>query len=667
MMLKTKPFLTILLSISGIFCQAQSSRITDSLQQIITYAKEDTVKANALISLSKANANVAKDLSLSLAKQAFDLSTKIHFVKGQAYALKYIGLFYYGINNVEALDNWLRSLVSFRSIHDKLGEANMLNNIGSLYYNQADDAKALDYYLQSLNISEELGDKLRIATALQNIGNVYQRKKATQNKALQYFLRALPISDEIQNHDASVVINTNIGEVYLSMNNVDSSLFYYKRALAASKNAEEVTTTFILNNIGRAYDKRKEYATAIQYQQRAVQLAKKFNAKLFIGKSLLGLGDTYFDQGDNLSALSSYKEAEQPLKDEHAVEELKDLYAGFNKVYAKNGDFSKGFYYLTLYSGYKDSLYNIETDKKLSNLQLDFDIAKKETQIKLLTKDQALQDLELKRQKTTRNAFAGGFILILIIAFGIYRSYREKVKTNVILDKQKLQIENLMHNILPAEVAKELRDHGHATPRHYDCASVLFTDFKSFTSLADKMTPNELLAELNESFIAFDDIIGRNDLEKIKTIGDSYMCAGGIPTPNEFHAVNMVKAGLQIQKYMAEKNIIRSASGLAPWELRLGIHVGPIVAGVVGRKKYAYDIWGSTVNIASRMESNSEPGRVNISASTYELVKDVFVCSHRGKIHAKNIGEIDMYFVEGYSEIEHEKTLHTVKEFDLIC
>ena len=124
------------------------------------------------------------------------------------------------------------------------------------------------------------------------------------------------------------------------------------------------------------------------------------------------------------------------------------------------------------------------------------------------------------------------------------------------------------------------------------------------------------------------------------------MCAGGIPTPDPKHAVNMVRAGLEIQEYIMDKNRKRAAMGLAPWELRVGIHVGPIVAGVVGKKKYAYDIWGNTVNVASRMESNGEPGKVNISASTYELVKDMYPCTYRGKISAKNVGEIDMYFVD---------------------
>jgi adenylate cyclase len=165
--------------------------------------------------------------------------------------------------------------------------------------------------------------------------------------------------------------------------------------------------------------------------------------------------------------------------------------------------------------------------------------------------------------------------------------------------------------------------------------------------------------------IAFDNIIGKHNLEKIKTIGDSYMCAGGIPTPDEHHVDNMVKASLEIRDYMGQYNEQRKTDGLEPWDLRIGIHVGPLVAGVVGKKKYAYDIWGSTVNIASRMESNGVPGQVNVSSSVYELMKDKYECSYRGKIYAKNVGEIDMYFLEAAPGITGSPIPETISEKDM--
>ena len=191
-----------------------------------------------------------------------------------------------------------------------------------------------------------------------------------------------------------------------------------------------------------------------------------------------------------------------------------------------------------------------------------------------------------------------------------------------------------------------MKEKGSATPKHYDMVSVLFTDFKGFTKIAEKLTAQELIEELNYCFFEFDKIINKNNLEKIKTIGDAYMCAGGIPLANQTNPIDIVRAGLEIKAFMDQLKIDREQQGKDYWELRIGIHTGQVVAGVVGKNKFAYDIWGDAVNTASRMESSGIPGQVNISGTTYEFIKDQFNCTHRGKIQAKNKGEIDMYIVE---------------------
>jgi class 3 adenylate cyclase len=211
------------------------------------------------------------------------------------------------------------------------------------------------------------------------------------------------------------------------------------------------------------------------------------------------------------------------------------------------------------------------------------------------------------------------------------------------------QADSLLLNILPQEIAAELKAKGKAEAKYFDQVTVMFTDFRDFTKIAERLSPAELVAEIDYCFNAFDRIISRYSMEKIKTIGDSYMVAAGLPVPSETHAVDMVKAAMEIRGFMQAHARTRG-EGQVVFEIRIGIHSGPVVAGIVGSTKFAYDIWGDTVNIASRMESAGEPGKINISGSTYALVKDHFSCSSRGKLEAKNKGEVDMYYVEGVVE-----------------
>jgi class 3 adenylate cyclase len=218
--------------------------------------------------------------------------------------------------------------------------------------------------------------------------------------------------------------------------------------------------------------------------------------------------------------------------------------------------------------------------------------------------------------------------------------------SNVELAKEKKKTDDLLLNILPAETADELKRWGVSPARSYESVTVMFTDFKGFTNISEQLTPQRLVSELDLCFRAFDDITGRFQIEKIKTIGDSYLCVGGMPKTNTTHARDVVAAALEMQKYMNVLKQEKQKNNEPFFEMRIGIHSGPVVAGIVGVKKFAYDLWGDTVNTASRMESSCEVGKVNVSGATWELIKHRFHCIYRGKIAAKNKGEIDMYFVD---------------------
>ncbi len=227
----------------------------------------------------------------------------------------------------------------------------------------------------------------------------------------------------------------------------------------------------------------------------------------------------------------------------------------------------------------------------------------------------------------------------------IIKQKQQVEKQKKMLEEEKEKTEKLLLNILPREMADELKNKGKAKARKYRKVTVMFTDFKGFTKHSENYKPEDLVAELDSYFIKFDEIVNKYNVEKIKTIGDAYMCAGGVPIRNKSNPIDTTLAALEIQRYMQEVGDLKQSKGEIPWEIRIGLHTGNLIAGVVGIKRFAYDIWGDTVNVAAAMEQSGEVGNVNISESTYEAISEFFVTEYRGKLEAKNKGNIDMYFV----------------------
>lgn len=611
---------------------------SDSLKNVISKTPDDTVKVDLLLALSKSYFNSDPPAGILYANKAKILAEQLNYQKGVGYALKNIGLVhYFQANYKEAFFFWQQSLSVFQRIHFGKGEANILQNLGNIYFDQGQEEKALEHYLQALKIGEELGDSLRIAEVTANIGSIYRIKKATYEKAIEYDMKALEINRKLKNSEAVGTITANIGEVYFLRGDDTTALKWFEESAKVYAGSENIS--YALSNIGRVYRKRKDYDKAIMYQKQAFEFAKKLDAKLEMTRALKLLGKTYYEKGDISIALQTYNNALKIGENINAQEELKDIYEGLTLCYASIHDYDNAFKFQSKLSSIKDSIYNLETDKKLGNLVFNYEIDKKQNEISLLTKDQELKEKEISRQKLVRNGFMGGFAVVLLFAV-VFLSQRNKIS------KEKKRSDELLLNILPEETAEELKETGKAKVKSFDLITVMFTDFKNFTLAAEKLTPEELVNEINYCYSEFDKIITRFGIEKIKTIGDSYMCAGGVPVSNNTHPFDVINAGLEMQAFIEKNKLDRMEKDLPYFELRLGIHTGPVVAGIVGIKKFAYDIWGDAVNLASRMESSGEVGRVNISEATYNLVKDSFKCTYRGKVYAKNKGEIDMYFVE---------------------
>ncbi|MES2779677.1 MAG: adenylate/guanylate cyclase domain-containing protein [Bacteroidota bacterium] len=297
---------------------------------------------------------------------------------------------------------------------------------------------------------------------------------------------------------------------------------------------------------------------------------------------------------------------------------------------------------VTAYAGNlpADSVQRSDIDScclTIKQMQTEYETERQDQEAAILQREKALNS----RNMGINFGLGGALLGFVCVSIAYYIQGRRKEKLNVELSFEKRKSDDLLLNILPEEIATELKQNGEAVARQYNNVTVLFTDFVNFTGISEQMSPTELVQEIHRNFTAFDGIIEKHGLEKIKTIGDAYLAVCGLPNETPDHAQRVVNAALDICDY------IKHSTG--KFQIRVGIHSGPVVAGIVGVKKYAYDIWGDTVNMASRMESSSEVGKVNISTSTYELIKHEFICAHRGKVVAKNKGEVDMYFVEGLS------------------
>ena len=315
---------------------------------------------------------------------------------------------------------------------------------------------------------------------------------------------------------------------------------------------------------------------------------------------------------------------------------------GLSVAYEMNSDYAKALDAFQKHSKFKDSIFSEDKVKEITQKEMSYAYSRQQDSLKLIQQRKDITaKAELSRQKNIRNGSFAGAGMLMCIAIGALYSFKRKQRDNKIITAEKKRSDDLLLNILPAEVADELKETGQAKAKQFNEVSVLFTDFVNFTSAAESLSPSELVRELHECFSEFDAIIERHGLEKIKTIGDAYMAVCGLPVADPEHASNTIRAAIDIRDFIDQRKQKKDT-----FEIRIGINSGTVVAGIVGVKKFAYDIWGDAVNIAARMESGGVAGKVNVSPTTRELAENHFDFEHRGRIGAKHKGSIDMYFVE---------------------
>jgi len=584
--------------------------------------KEDSVKAAILIGLCFDYYNIDPDKGIQYGRQGLQLAEKLDLRKKTAQANYYLGANYtVKADCPAALDCLLKALKIYEELGDKRNIALTLYNIARVFVIQKNTGHALEYYFKTLAIQQEIKDTANIPYTLGDIGSAYEVQK-NYPKALEYYNQALAANRKIGNNLAIADNIGNMGCVFMDQYDYASALQYFFEALKMNEALGNKSSSLInIGNIGECYLAVAKDTTGNLKHNELIPAGKTANLHKAV---------EYLNRGIALSReIGDLEELEIYTKDRSEAEELSGNYK------TALGDYK-------LFVTAKDSVFNIDNNVKITNLETKRDLELKDKQIEINNKQIQIDKLEVAKKNHERWFFVAGIAALLVIIFITLRNIKRQKRSNHLLSKEKQKSERLLLNILPAEVAEELKEKGKAHAKYYDDVTVLFTDFVDFTKAGERMKPQELIDELDACFKEFDEIADKYNIEKIKTIGDAYLAVAGLPTADPNHAENTVRAAIEINAFMAAR---QAKLGNNTFAIRIGIHSGSVVAGIVGLKKFAYDIWGDTVNTAARMEQNSETGKINISQTTYKLVKDKINCTYRGEIDAKGKGAMKMYYV----------------------
>lgn len=589
------------------------------------------------------------DSAYYYAQVFYDFAKQLGNKKAMAVALNIQGISYYTVSDYnKAIEYYKRSMHVQEEIGNRQGIANSLNLIGSIFQERGRYINALHHYQKSVQLSRELGDHIGIATTLLNIGVIY-KIQGKYDKALEYYNESLAI-DKVhgEKYDIASTLG-NIGNVLKFQNKYNEAIQYCEESLELFYEIENMRgASNAISNIGTIYSEMGQNEKALEYFRASYKMDLSIGNQWGYAAGQINIGKAYMNMNQHADAVSFCRKGLQIADSIEATAIQQEGCDCLYKCYQVLGNGNLALVYLQKIRVHEDTLQAKATAEKLQQMEFEKQMVAdslKQEQEKL--RIQMAHEKEIRKKKRNQNIAAISGVFFLLLAIGFYSRWRYVRKSRDIISQEKDRSENLLLNILPAEIAEELKEKGRANARDYDMVSILFTDFKGFTQTSEKLTAQNLVEEINHYFEAFDAISGRYGIEKIKTIGDAYMAAGGLPIPSHDSVKNTVLAAMEMQSFVSNRIAELSGKGLPAFEMRVGIHTGPVVAGIVGVKKFQYDIWGDTVNTASRVESAGEVGKVNISQSTYEQLKDnpEFVFESRGNIEVKGKGELAMWFV----------------------
>ncbi len=589
------------------------------------------------------------DTAILLAKELLNMTLRTGDQPESVRTCELLGYLYFRTGRyTEARTNYEQGLEIANEIGDTLGKAYILMRTGYIFHDNGDLSTALNYYQGSLEAFQAIKDQSGIAGVFIEFGSIYLEKKAWE-QSLQYYSEALKIYDSLGINEEKAPILLNMGQLYLDQGDLGQALENFRNGLAAYEVLkDQLGIASGYAGLGDTHFEMGQYDLAREYQLESLRLSEEIEDVQGITHSLLSLAEIYQYDKDYQQAIAS---CERSLLLARQLEDIGEQSASCECLYNSframgRAEEALGYHEMMLLL--TDSLRSEESSRALQHMEFAQQmLADSMRQVEEEMAREVVHQEELRKKDRNRNMALGAGFFFLLLSGGFYSRWRYVRKSRAIIEKEKERSENLLLNILPAEIAEELKEKGKAAARDFDLVSILFTDFQGYTEKAEKLSAQDLVGEIDHCFKAFDLICEKYGIEKIKTIGDAYMAAGGLPVPSSDSVVNTVLAGLEMQAFMIERIAFRIEEGEIPFDMRLGIHTGPVVAGIVGVKKFQYDIWGDTVNIASRMESGGMTGKVNISGDTYVQIRDnpSFNFEPRGKIEVKGKGEMEMWFV----------------------
>ncbi len=488
--------------------------------------------------------------------------------------------------------------------------------------------QALKRSQQALKGFESLGNEKGVADAYEQMGNIYWRLER-EEQVKECFSKSLTIRRKLNDPAALADALNNLGIVHLHyLNNPELALKYYREALDKSRSVgHKAGMAHSLNNIGNLFLMQGDVRQSLSYNTESLELYTALGDTNRMAINTLIIGYLHQLMGNAKKAEQLYFYAIKLARRTQAAAVVRDANLNLSALYEAQG---RNLLHLKFYKEYAvlaDSILSVETNRNLANLQTQHEVEKRELENKILR-------LNIQKQRILLASLLL-FTLVVVIGLGL-------------INRERKRSEKLLLNILPRKVAQELKTQGYSIPQTFTGVSVLFSDFVDFTRISAEMSPEDLINELSYLFTEFDNLCEDNGCERIKTIGDAYMAVCGLPQAYPDHALRLLNVATGMLKVVEKHN----ESAVTPWQIRIGLHSGEVVGGIVGKKKYIYDVFGDAINTASRMEANSSPMRINISEEFYNLINDAHQFEPREPIEVKGKGMMNMFFLREQSDTE---------------